>query len=183
MIRFTAALAVALAAAVFPAAAAIETVPIETRSGTAQRWWPKVTPPKGWHHDRPHSLNYNLNAMAPEGDSFASAEAIMYARAVKRVSDASIATVEDFIARERKSFLARTPDYTIKEDKPLITKEGLRLRTFNFTPKTDGNWERVAYGEEDDHYILFVVSARSRKAFDGALKPWQGMVWQYRRAP
>ena len=183
MIRFAAALAAALAAAALSAGAAIETVPIETAKGRAERWWPKVAPPKGWHHDRPHSLNYNLNAMAPAGESFASAEAIMYARAVKRVSDASVASIEDFIARERKSFLARTPDYTIKEDKPRLTKEGLRLRTFNFTPKSDGNWERVAYGEEDDHYVLFVVSARSKKAFERAVKPWQSMVWQYRRAP
>lgn len=181
MIRIAAALVVALLAAALPARSEIETVAIETPKGKAERWWPKVTPPKGWHHDRGHSLNHNLNAMAPAGEGFASAEAIIYARAIRKSTDASLVSLADFVARERKAFLARMPGYDIRDDKPLLTRDGVRLRTASFTPKTDGNWERVAYGEEDDYYLIFVVSARSKKALQEATQAWQAMAWSYRR--
>ena len=180
MKRFSAALAAALLTAV-PALAEIETVSIETKQGRAERWWPKVTPPKGWHHDRPQSLNYNLNAMAPAGEAFSGAEVVLYARAVKKASDSSVGTLTDFIARERKSFLARTPQYEIRQEKPLVTKDGASMPVLSFVPKSDGNWERVAYGEDHDYWLLFVASARSKKALEGVLKPYQTMVWQYRR--
>lgn len=181
MNRLAAALATAVLTAATPALAEIETVAIETKQGRAERWWPKVTPPKGWHHDRPQSLNYNLNAMAPVGEGFSSAEVVLYARAVKKASDASVSTLTDFVARERKTFLARTPQYHIRPEKPLVTKDGASMPVLSFVPKSDGNWERVAYGEDHDHWLLFVASARSKKALEGVLKPYQAMVWQYRR--
>ena len=183
MNRIAAALAVAILHADAPAAAEIETVAVETKTGKLERWWPKVAPPKGWHHDRPNSLNYNLNAMAPEGDSFSNAEVVLYARAVKKASDTSLHSLADFIARERNSFLKRTPGYTVREEKALVTKEGAGMPVRSFVPKTDGNWERVAYLEDNDHWLVFVASARSKKALDGVLRNFQAMAWQYRRGP
>jgi hypothetical protein len=107
MTRIAAALAAALLAAALPAPAEIEVIGLETKGGTVQRWWPKLTPPKGWHHDRNHSLNYNLNAIAPVGESFASAEAILYGRAVRKASDAGLHSVADFMASARASSSAR----------------------------------------------------------------------------
>jgi hypothetical protein len=71
----------------------------------------------------------------------------------------------------------------VSEGKPVLTRDGMRMPTVTFTPKVDGNWEHVAYGEDHDHYLVFVLSARSKKAFEGAMKPWQSMVWSFRRGP
>lgn len=180
-------IAAALAAAVLlvaaPVAAEIEIVTLETKTGQIERWWPKVSPPKGWHHDRPNSLNYNFNAMAPEGSSFSNAEVVLYARAVKKVSDANVRTLEEFMARERASFLKRAADYAIRDEKPLVSREGASMPVRSFVPKTDGNWERVAYLEDNDHWLIFVASARSRKGLEGVLGSFQAMAWQYRRGP
>lgn len=179
--RITAALAAALLAAL-PAAAGIEHVSIDTPEGKVERWWPKVDPPKGWHHDRGNSVNYHLNAMAPAGESFASAEAVIYARAIRTSTDANLRNLGEFMARERASFLKRSPDYEIRDGKPIVTREGMSLKTRLFIPrKGQGNWERVAYGEEHDFYLLFVASARSRKALEAVTRPYQQMIWQYRR--
>ncbi len=176
-------LAAALALATAPRAEVV-VIPIEAPQGArAERWWPNVTTPKGWRHDRDHSVNYNLNAMAPEGESFASAETVIYARAVRKATDASVDTVPKLMARERKTILERTPNYEVKGGKPLLSRDGQRMQVVSFTPKGDGNWERVAYGEEGDYWLLFVLSARSKKAFDAAVKPFEGMVWHYRAAP
>jgi hypothetical protein len=182
MPRLAAAFSTALLLAAGPAAAEIERVTIDTKEGKVERWWPKVAIPKGWHHDRGNSLNYNLNALAPSGESFGSAEAVLYARAIRQSSDANLRNLEEFMARERSSFLKRTPNYTITDGKPLVLRDGLKLPTRLFDPKGgNGNWERVAYGEEDDHYIVFVASARSKKALDAIAQPFEQMVRQYRR--
>lgn len=176
-------LAAALTLATGPRAE-IVVIPVEApQGGRAERWWPNVTPPKGWRHDRDHSLNYNLNALSPEGESFASAETVIYARAVRKATDATVNTVPKLMARERQTILKRTPNYEVKAGKALLSRDGQRLQVVNFTPRGDGNWERVAYGEEADYWLLFVLSARSKKSFDAAAKPFEGMVWKYRAAP
>lgn len=181
MIRIAAALGAAFLAAI-PARAAIEYVVVDTPKGKVERWWPKVQAPQGWHHDRGNSINYHMNAFAPVGESFASAEAVMYGRAIRTSTDASLRNLEEFMTRERASFLRRSPNYEIRDGKPIVTRGGLSLRTRLFIPKDgQGNWERVAYGEENDFYVLFVASARSKKALDAIAKPFQQMVWQYRR--
>ena len=181
MIRIAAALAAAFLAAI-PARAGIEYVVVETQGGKVERWWPRLAPPKGWHHDRGSSVNYHLNGMAPVGESFASAEAVMYGRAIRTSTDANIRNLAEFMARERANYLKRAPNYEVREDKPIVTREGLRLKTRLFVPKDgQGNWERVAYGEEHDFYLLFVASARSRTALDAIALPFRQMVAQYQR--
>ena len=181
MKRIAAALGAALLAA-SSAHAVIEHVVIDTPKGKVERWWPKVQAPKGWHHDRGNSLNYHMNAFAPVGESFASAEAVMYGRAIRTSSDSNLRNLGEFMARERASFLKRSPNYEIRDDKPIVTRSGLSLKTRLFIPKDgQGNWERVAYGEENDYYVIFVASARSKKALDGMAEPFLQMVRQYRR--
>jgi hypothetical protein len=162
--------------------AAIEHVVVDTPKGKVERWWPKVQAPKGWHHDRGNSVNYQMNAFAPVGESFASAEAVMYARAIRTSSDTSLRNLGEFMTRERANFLKRSPNYEIRDDKPIPTRGGIDLKTRVFVPKDgQGNWERVAYGEENDYYVIFVASARSKKALDAIEKPFRQMVWQWRR--
>ena len=181
MLRLAAALA-AILALVPDARAAIEHVVIATPKGKVERWWPKVQAPKGWHHDRGNSVNYHMNAFAPVGESFASAEAVMYARAIRTSSDSSLRNLGEFMTRERANFLARSPNYEIRDDRPIRTRGGIDLKTRLFVPKDgQGNWERVAYGEENDYFVIFVASARSKKALEAIGKPFQQMVWQWRR--
>jgi hypothetical protein len=181
MNRTAAALGAALLAA-SSAWAGIASIVVDTPEGKVERWWPDVQPPKGWHHDRGNSINYHMNAMAPVGESFASAEGVIYARAIRTSTDANLRNLSEFMVRERANYLRRSPNYEIRDGKPLVTREGMSLPTRLFVPKDgQGNWERVAYGEEHDFYLVFVASARSKKALDAISKPYERMVWEYRR--
>ena len=180
MNRLAAVLAAFLACA--SAHATVDSFFIETPQGRAERWWPRVAPPKGWHHDYDQSLNYNFNAMAPDGEGFASAEVVMYAKAIRKAREPDVSTLDELVAKERARFVKHSPHHEIRPGKPLTTRDGLKLRTVAFRPRTDGNWERVAYAEIDEHWLLFVLSARSRAQFDKHQRTFERMVWQYRRS-
>ncbi len=56
--------------AVAPAPAEIEMVAVPTERDLAYHWWPKITIPDGWHHERNASVYFSLNALAPDGFTF-----------------------------------------------------------------------------------------------------------------
>ena len=170
-------------AAVWPAVAEIEKVPT-TQDGTlALRWWPKVTPPKGWRHDREHSVSYAINAMAPAGSSFDEAQTIMYAKAIYKPRDMQVKSVDMLVERDRQKFLARDPSMKIAKAPAIKTADGKALVSMTFTPASSGNWERVSYGEEGDFYIIFAVSSRTEKGYKSALPAYERMVRGYREKP
>jgi hypothetical protein len=65
----------------------------------------------------------------------------------------------------------------------LTTADGQRLRSFSFFPKAKGNWERVAYGEEDEFFLLFTISARSLQAYKLKQADYEALVTRYRARP
>ena len=80
-----------------PSHAEIEKLATICDKGICPHWWPKVAPPKGWTHDPQHSYLYNINALAPEGKSFADAETVIYANAVykPRVPESKTLLISD----------------------------------------------------------------------------------------
>ena len=61
--------------------------------------------------------------------------------------------------------------------------DGSSLATFTFFPEQTGSWERVAYGEDGQFYLLFVVSSRTKSGYEGALSDFESAVRSYRREP
>ena len=183
MKRRIATLAVCLAAVV-PAYSAIETVETPSSAGTVRQWWPKVTPPKGWQHDREHSLAYGINAMAPEGSHFGDAETVMYAKAMYRPREVQLKDVDALIDRDRRKALIQDPPRKSAAAPPLKTADGTSLKTWSYIPaRSEGNWERVAYGQEGDYFILFAVSSRSKKGYEAARASFEQMVRAYKANP
>ena len=50
-----------------------------------------------------------------------------------------------------------------------------------FTPRSKGQWERVSYGEEDDFFLSFVVSAKSKEGLDRVMKDY--IIERYQKTP
>jgi hypothetical protein len=165
------------------ALADIEKIAIPSESGLRFYWWPKVTPLSGWHRDREHSFHYSVNALAPDGFTFANAATVMYAKAVYKPREPDVKSLEMLIAKDKRNFLAAIPDIVIEEAATLTTADGQKLRTFTFFPKSQGNWERVAYAEEGEFYVVFTLSSRTVNGYKDSLRAFEQLVAQYREKP
>jgi len=163
------------------AQAEIEKIALPCETGLCLFWWPKLPPLKGWHQDMDQSYHYGINALAPDGSSFAQAEAVMYAKANYKPRDPDTKTIEMFIDNDRKEFLDAVPDITIKEVDGLISGDGGKFRSFTFSPKEKGNWEQVAYGEEGEYFLVFTLSSRSKEAFDRTQGAYRDLIAHYKK--
>lgn len=139
--------------------AEIEKMAIPGPSGLSFSWWPKVVVPAGWQHERDQSLRNGINALSPKGASFSDAETVMYAKAVYKPREPNVKSLADFIEKDKKEFLAHEPSLDVRETEALKAKDGRVFRAFSYLPKAKGNWERVAYGEETEFYLVFVLSS------------------------
>jgi len=57
------------------------------------------------------------------------------------------------------------------------------LRSVTFFPKGAGNWEQMSHGEEDDFFLVFALSSRSRKGFSPALPDYKRVVGTHNKCP
>ena len=163
--------------------AEIEKIAVPGEKGISFYWWPRLRAVEGWHQDREHSFQYGVNAFAPNGFTFATAETVMYARAIYKPRELEVKSLEMLIENDKKEFLVNTPGILIEEVDSLTTAEGKRLRSFTFFPKRKGNWERVSYGEEGDFFLIFTLSSRSSNGYKRAASTYKKLLWQYREKP
>jgi hypothetical protein len=88
-------------------------------------------------------------------------------------------------------FLMLKPFSSIKQQKPnmqvvqqkTLTSGGHKpFQIFSYSPTSDSNytWEQVAYGEDDEYYITFVVSSRSKLDLNKALPAFASMIASYK---
>jgi hypothetical protein len=143
-------------------------------------WWPKLTVPPGWHRDEGSSYHYAVNALAPDGRTFVNAEAVMYARALYKPRTPEAKSLEQLIENDKKDVRSHVPGTDIKDAATLMTADGRKLRSLIFIPESEGNWERVSYGEEGDFYVLFTLSARTAKGYQSAEKTYEKLVQSYK---
>src|SRR5207237_10269165 len=109
------------AVACSPAFAEIEKIAIPGERGISFHWWPKLPSVVGWHHDREQSFQFGVNALAPDGFTFANAETVMYAKAVYKPREPEAKSLELLIEKDKKTFAAHIPGVAIEEVAPLTT--------------------------------------------------------------
>jgi len=143
-------------------------------------WWPKLPVIDGWHHDHENSLHYNFNALAPNGKSFSDAETVIYANAIYRPRVPDDKTLASFIEGDLQKFRNDDPGLKVVEDSQVKTGDGKIVRMFRFVPSKQGQWERVAYFEEGDYYVDFVVSSRSESGLSKSARAYEQLISKYR---
>lgn len=186
MRKIMALLALVLLAAGDPAQAEIVKIAVPSceKNEICFYWWPKLPELRGWHGDE--ALNLKLgsngsNVLIPDGQTFSNAPAIIYARAIYAErydwQNKTKSTLGSFIADDGESF--QKGGAGIADAPMLKTGDGQELKVVTYTrPK---NWECVAYGEEDGHYLMFVLSANSEAGYKAALPIFQDLIARYRR--
>jgi hypothetical protein len=143
-------------------------------------WWPKLRPLQGWQQDLRMSREYNVNALAPKGNTFAQAETVMYAKAsYKKEQDSH--TLNSFIEADKSQFKKDFPGTEVREINSIRDADNRALRCFVFVPAKKGNWERVAYLEEGDYYLVFTVSSRNRAGYEKSLPDFLRLVNSYKK--
>jgi hypothetical protein len=158
----------------------MERIATPCRTGICFNWWPKLAVPAGWQHDRDHSLHYNFNALAPDGKSFADAEAVMYANAVYRPRVPESKTLEQFIRHDHENFTKSNPGLKIASATALKTADGKTARSWSLSPQGAGQWEQVAYLEQGEYYIVFVVSSRTQAGLRASMPAFEQLISGYR---
>jgi len=176
--------------AVWPAQAEIirTAAPDCGRNQTCLYWWPKLPPVRGWHTDKAANLGYGengMNSLVPNGATFADADVIIYAAATYKARyearNPKTRSLAAFIKDDTASFRRERPGIAIAEAEALTTADGQSLRSFTYFSPRDGAWERVAYGEEGDFYLVFTISAHTKAAYDKALPVYADLLRRYRK--
>ena len=151
-------------------------------SGTCFWRRPIVDPPPGWARDEEAGAHFKFNAFSRKGEEFTKADAVLYANALYRRNAApTLAAQIDF---DKQRILKNDPRATISAGKPVRNADGKNLTTIAFVPsRKDDSWETVAYDEEGDYYLRFVLSAQTREAHDKGLADFIAFVRGYSRTP
>ena len=177
-----AALVLLLLSGIFSAAHA-ETEGFVYACGSGTCFWrrPIVDPPPGWVRDEEAGAHFKFNAFAKKGEDFVAAGAVLYANAIYRKNAAPSLAAQ--IAADKQRILKDSPRSKISEVPASQNGDGKRLATLRFIPEKDSEgWETVAYDEEGDYYLRFVLSAQNRKSHDEALPAFTAFVRGYRKA-
>jgi hypothetical protein len=164
----------------YPAFADVEKIATTCEQQICFHWWPKLPKIEGWQHDRQSSIHYNFNALAPTGKLFTDSEAVIYANAVYRPRGPNEKTLASFIESDISQFREDTPGLVVDEEKPLMTGDGQQVLVFRLKPSQTGQWERVAYFEEGDYYMVFVLSSRSERGLSSASPAYEILLLRYR---
>lgn len=163
--------------------AEMEKIAVQCDKTICFHWWPKLPTVNGWHHDREHSIHYSFNAQAPDGKTFADAEAVIYANAAFKPRMAEVKTLKILIENDQQQFREDFPGVEIREVEPMLTGDGKTLRSFTYTPTKAGNWEQVSYGEEGEFYLIFTASSRTKQGFAEALTAYKQFIHAYKTSP
>ena len=165
------------------AAAEIEKTSLICKSSFCLYWWPKLPELKGWHQDHDGSYEIGANVLVPDGSTFANATTVIYAEALYKPRAPELTSVSALIESDKKQFLQGKPDTSIEQSADVITGDGLKLKSFTYFPKKQGDWERVSYGEEGDFYLIFTVSSRTKEAYKRGVVVYEKLVGNYHKKP
>lgn len=165
--------------------AGIQKVAIPTNTGLKLMWWPKVTPPKGWHFDQGSSYYFDFNAMAPDGSTFSKAETVMYAKADYKPRLQATTTLQVFVNEDMASFEKDKPRIAILHEPSLHfgQTQKCQLVFYHPTAGNPGNWEQVAYCEDGAYFLTFVVSSRTHAGLQAAMPAFNSMLSSYSFGP
>ncbi len=158
------------------ASADVEKIAEQTESGLRLMWWPKINPPNGWHFDEGSSHHYAFKAFAPDGSTFSDAETVIYAKANFKPQTPEVKSVEALIEQD----ISTISGAVAERKERLLSGDKKSFLVVAFSPKGDGNWEQVAYGEEGGYYIIFTVSSRTKEELTRAIPIFQSLVASYK---
>jgi hypothetical protein len=136
--------------------------------------WPKLPSVPEWHDDEESSLRDGANSLVPDGVDFANADAVIQAKGYPR-SGGDVTSLDQLQAKDR----AATPDAQIQNLQDIADKDGKAFHILTFTPAGAGRWKAIGYSEEGDYLLAFVLTAKSKTAYDKAWPVFTDLIKRY----
>jgi len=138
-----------------------------------------LTAPKGWVFDSKSGVSQGSNAVFyPEGSSWKSGRVVMYA-SVYHKRNATEETLETVIAGDVAEFKKKSEKLKVVEAASLPTRKDKTAVVRYFDGDTFGNSEAIAYLDEGKVVVMLVLTARTKKEFEGALPAFNELVGSY----
>jgi len=138
-----------------------------------------VTAPAGWILDSESGKSQGFCAVLYEsGKTWLNADTVIYANTVsKRIKGQE--TLQEFLAYDVASFKKRSPALSVTPAADLKTKEGKAI-VRRFEGDQHGNFEAVAYLDEEFTIVMLVLSSRTKAGLESAYPTFEKLVGSYR---
>ena len=136
-----------------------------------------IAAPRGWILDSESGKSQGLHAVFYEtGSDWASAMNVMYTNSARKCEGQR--TVEELMAYDLAQFRKHSPTLEVTEPSSIPTRKGTAL-VRRFTGDQHGNYEAVAYIDEEQTIIMLVLSSRTKNGFDEAYPSFEELVKSY----
>jgi len=137
-----------------------------------------IIAPEGWTLDAESGRRYGFPAVLyPKGSSF-DGPLVMYINSAEKKRQKAN-NINEFVEEEIARFKSKHPDITITDSKPLPIANGNRTIVKEFVGDSWGNFEAVAYFEEEKTYISFTLSSKTKEEYKKNFKAFEALVASY----
>jgi hypothetical protein len=136
-----------------------------------------IAAPRGWVLDTASGKAQGLHAVFyQDGSNWASATTVMYTNSARKCDGQR--TVEELMAYDLAQFRKHSATLEVTEPASVPTSKGTAV-VRRFTGDQHGNYEAVAYIDEEQTIIMLVLSSRTKKGFDEAYPSFEELVKSY----
>lgn len=137
-----------------------------------------VQAPDGWVLDNKSGVGQGLHAVFyPVGSSWEGSDVVMYVNTARREGPhQNLAELIEFNERRIRS---QSPHVTVEELPDVATSTGRTFAVRRYTGDRWGNFESVAYLEEETVLVLIALTARSQELYDASQAAYAALLREY----
>ncbi len=142
-----------------------------------------LSAPKGWVANSESGVNQGAPfVFYPKNSSWQKSVAVMYMTVYPKAENGD--TLEKFIERDVSDFKANSAKLNVETADEIITAKDARGKERKaevryFTGDQFGNYEAVAYIDQDKSVVSIVLSSKSKKDFDASFSAFKELVASY----
>jgi hypothetical protein len=138
-----------------------------------------IDAPKGWVLDTHSGVSNGLHAVFyPRGSSWSKSPTVMYVAWASKKKE-GVTTLQQIIDKDAAKFKKEDPAIVITDGRPLKTGDGKTARVRLFKGDQGGNFEAVAYVDEQAGVAVLVLTSRNKAAFNRAIPAFEKLVSSY----
>jgi hypothetical protein len=142
------------------------------------RFWhrPKVVAPTGWTIDDEAGTYHQIAALAPGNASFDDSQVVMYARAIRKSDQHK--NLRSFVQAAADTQRKANATNKIINRGTLKRSDKTEFVLVEVTPKPSqqANFDYIAYGEEGEFWIAYVLSAQDLKTREKYAQTFRSFV-------
>ena len=136
-----------------------------------------LSAPEGWVLDNSSGVKQGVYAVFyPKGGAWEKSPVTMYVNTAKPSPGE---TIDDFIKADLEQMKKGSPGIVMTTGSSIETWDKKVASVRYFTGDKWGNYEAVAYLQEETVFVLIALSARNRELYEGALEAFQKLVKSY----